>query len=313
MRYVQPFINLLIFLLLAPLFEGLLRKLTARIQSRQGPPLVQPYYDLLKLLGKQRLNSAGTWPFRFAPLLAFASILAVAAAIPFGFRANALAGQLDGILIVYLLTLGGVAVLLGALASRNTFGLIGASREMVTMVMVEPVLAMTLILGVVEPVLAMTLILGAVKLKTLTLAAAMPHAAGASYGVSTVLMLVVYLLALQAFAGRQPFDIAEAEIELLDGPMIEYSGPDLALFKWSAMMKRMFYAWLFVSAFLPFLRAGFYPLDLLLQLLAMAVIFGLIGLVGATNPRLRIDQAVRYYAILIVWALAAVGLAVKGW
>ncbi len=300
MRYVQPFINLLIFLLLAPLFEGLLRKLTARIQSRQGPPLVQPYYDLLKLLGKQRLNSAGTWPFRFAPLLAFASILAVAAAIPFGFRANALAGQLDGILIVYLLTLGGVAVLLGALASRNTFGLIGASREMVTMIMVEPVLAMTLILG-------------AVKLKTLTLAAAMPHAAGASYGVSTVLMLVVYLLALQAFAGRQPFDIAEAEIELLDGPMIEYSGPDLALFKWSAMMKRMFYAWLFVSAFLPFLRAGFYPLDLLLQLLAMAVIFGLIGLVGATNPRLRIDQAVRYYAILIVWALAAVGLAVKGW
>ncbi len=300
MRFVQPFINLLIFLLLAPFFEGLMRKLTARIQSRQGPPIIQPYYDLFKLLGKQRLDSAGTWPFRFAPLLAMASILAVAAAIPFGFRANALAGRLDGILVVYLLTLGGVAVLLGALAGRNTFGLIGASREMVTMIMVEPVLAMTLILG-------------AVKLKTLTLAAAMPAAAGAPYGVSTVLMLAVYLLALQAFAGRQPFDIAEAEIELLDGPMIEYSGPDLALFKWSAMMKRMFYAWLFVSAFLPFLRTGIYPLDLVLQLLAMAAVFVLIALVGATNPRLRIDQAVRYYAILIIWALAAVGLAVKGW
>ncbi len=300
MRLIQPLINLLLFLLLAPLFEGLLRKLTARIQSRQGPPLVQPYYDLLKLLGKQRLVSSDTWPFRFAPLLAFASILAVAAAVPFGFRANALAGGLDGVLVVYLLTLGGVAVLLGALAGRNTFGLIGASREMVTMIMVEPVLAMTLILG-------------AVKLKTLTLAAAMPHIEGAGYGVSTVLMLAVYLLALQAFAGRQPFDIAEAEIELLDGPMIEYSGPDLALFKWSAMMKRMFYAWLFVSVFLPFLRTGVYPLDLLLQLLAMAVVFGLIGLVGATNPRLRIDQAVRYYAILIVWSLAAVGLAAKGW
>jgi formate hydrogenlyase subunit 4 len=300
MRYVQPLINLLIFLLLAPFFEGLMRKLTARIQSRQGPPIIQPYYDLLKLLGKQRLDSAGTWPFRFAPLLAMAAILAVAAAIPFGFRANALAGRLDGVLVVYLLTLGGVAVLLGALAGRNTFGLIGASREMVTMIMVEPVLAMTLILG-------------AVKLKTLTLAAAMPAVAGASYGLSTILMLVVYLLALQAFAGRQPFDIAEAEIELLDGPMIEYSGPDLALFQWSAMMKRMFYAWLFVSAFLPFLRTGVYVLDLVLQLAAMAVVFGLIGLVGATNPRLRIDRAVRYYAVLIIWALAAVGLAAKGW
>jgi formate hydrogenlyase subunit 4 len=300
MRFIQPLINVLIFLLLAPLFEGLLRRLTARVQSRQGPPLVQPYYDLLKLLGKERLNSAGTWPFRLAPLLAFASILAVAAAVPLGFRTNALAGGMDGILVVYLLTLGGVAVLMGALAGRNTFGMIGASREMVTMIMVEPVLAMTLVLG-------------AVQLGTLTLAAAMPGASGARFGLSTGLMLAVYLLALQAFAGRQPFDTAEAEVELLEGPMIEYSGPDLALFKWSAQMKRMFYAWLFVSAFLPFLRTGIYPLDVLLQLLAMAVVFGAIGLVGATNPRLRIDQAVKYYAVLIVWALAAVGLAVKGW
>ncbi|MDD8025748.1 MAG: NADH-quinone oxidoreductase subunit H [Acidobacteriota bacterium] len=300
MRFIMPLINVLAFLLLAPLFEGLLRRLTARVQSRQGPPLVQPYYDLLKLLGKENLNSAGTWPFRLAPLLAFASILVVVAVIPFGFRAGALAGRMDGILVVYLLTLGGVAVLMGALAGRNTFGLIGASREMVTMIMIEPVLAMTIILG-------------AVKLKTLTLVAAMPFASGAGYGVSTVLMLAVYLLALQAFAGRQPFDIAEAEIELLEGPMIEYSGPNLALFKLSAMLKRMFYAWLFVSAFLPFLRTGIYPLDMLLQLAAMAVVFAVIGLVGATNPRLRIDQAVRYYAVLIVWALVAIGLAVKGW
>jgi formate hydrogenlyase subunit 4 len=300
MRFICPLINILLFLLLAPLFEGLLRKLTARIQSRQGPPLNQPYYDLIKLLGKESLNSAGTWPFRLAPLLAFASILVVVAAVPFGFRLNALAGRMDGILIVYLLTLGGVAVLMGALAGRNTFGMIGASREMVTMIMVEPVLAMTLILG-------------AVKLKTLTLAAAMPTASGAGYGLSSVLMLAVYLLALQAFVARQPFDIAEAEVELLEGPMIEYSGPNLALFKYAAMMKRMFYAWLFVSAFVPVLRTGLYPLDLVVQLLAMAVLFAGIGLVGATNPRLRIDQAVRYYAVLIVWALAAVGLAVKGW
>jgi len=126
-------------------------------------------------------------------------------------------------------------------------------------------------------------------------------------------MMIVYLLALQAFVARQPFDIAEAEVELLAGPFIEYSGPNYALFKYAMMLKQMFYAWLFVSTFLPFLRTGFYPADIVLQLLAMLALFGLIGLVGATNPRLRIDQAVKYYAILIVWALTAVGLAVKGW
>ena len=300
MRFLAPLINVLLFLALAPLFEGVLRKLTAKIQSRQGPPLRQPYYDLLKLLGKERLDSAGTWPFRFAPLLAFAAILAVVAVIPFGGRANVFAGRMDTILVIYLLTLGGASVLFGALAGRNTFGLIGASREMVTMVMVEPLLAMTLILG-------------AVKIRSLSLAAAMPAAAGATFGLSTALLLVVYLLALQAFVARQPFDIAEAEVELLEGPFIEYSGGNYALFKYAMMLKQMFYAWLFVSVFLPFLRTGIYPLDIIIQLAAMFVVFLIIGLVGATNPRMRIDQAVRYYAVLIVVALAAVGLGVTGY
>ena len=73
----------------------------------------------------------------------------------------------------------------------------------------------------------------------------------AGYSVSLAVMLVVYLLALQAFVARQPFDIAEAEIEILEGPFIEYSGPDYALFKYYMMMKQMFYAWLFVAVFLP--------------------------------------------------------------
>ncbi len=300
MSYLAPVLNIVLFLALAPLFEGVLRKLTAKIQSRQGPPLRQPYFDLLKLLGKERLDSAGTWPFRFAPLLAFGSVLAVAAVIPFGGKINALAGRMNAVLVIYLLTLAGAAVLFGALAGRNTFGLIGAGREMATMIMVEPILAMTLILG-------------AVKINSLGLAAAMPAAAGASYGLSTVLMLVVYLLALQAFVARQPFDIAEAEVELLEGPFIEYSGGNYALFKYAMMLKQMFYAWLFVSVFLPFLQTGIYPLDLLIQLAAMFVVFLLIGLVGATNPRMRIDQAVRYYAVLIAAALAAVGLGTFGY
>ena len=241
-------VNVVVFLLLAPLFEGVVRRITARVQSRQGPPIVQPYFDLFKLLGKDRMNSAGTWAFKLAPLAAFASILAVIAFIPFGAKLNALGGRVDAITVVYLLTLGGVSVLLGALASRNTFAAIGASREMVTMIMVEPVLAMTLIMG-------------AVRAKSLGLAAAVFSTAGLGYSLSTGVMLVTYLLALQAFVAKQPFDIPEAEIEILEGPFIEYSGPDYALFRYYMMMKQMVYAWLFVAVFVPFAGAGAYGLE----------------------------------------------------
>lgn len=291
-------VNILLFLALAPFFEGVVRRITARVQSRQGPPLVQPYYDILKLLGKQNFQ-AGNAVFRLAPLMALASIISVIAFIPLGFRANFLTQYADVITVIYLLTMGGVAVLLGSLSSKNTYAVIGSSREMVTMIMVEPVLAMTFIMG-------------AVKMKSLGIDITTASVASSGWAWSAGLMLVVYLMALQAFVGRQPFDIAEAEVEILEGPFIEYSGPNYALFKYYLMMKQMFYAVLFVTVFMPFLRTGIYPADLALQLLGVLAVFVFIALIGSTNPRLRIDQAVRYYAVLIIASLAAVGLSVYG-
>jgi formate hydrogenlyase subunit 4 len=291
-------VKILVFLLLAPLFEGVVRKVTARVQSRQGPPLTQPYYDLLKLLGKQNLG-AGNVAFHIAPMIALASILGVIVFLPLGHQAGALAGSADIVTVVYLLTLGGVGVLLGALSSRNTYSLIGSSREMITMIMVEPVLAMTFILG-------------AVKARSLGIPESVLGVTGGGYGVSVFVMMAAYLMALMAFVGRQPFDIAEAEVEILEGPFAEYSGPNYALFKYYLMLKQMFYAALFVVVFVPPVRTGFYGADVLVQMAFVLVIILVIALVGATNPRLRIDQAQRYYAVWIAASLAAVGLSVYG-
>jgi formate hydrogenlyase subunit 4 len=152
----------------------------------------------------------------------------------------------------------------------------------------------------------MTFILGAVRMKSLAIDASMFSILSTGYSWSVVLMLVVYLMALQAFVARQPFDISEAEVEILEGPFIEYSGPNYALFKYSMMLKQMFYAVLFVTVFMPFLHSGIFVVDLIVQLLAVAVIFVLIALLGSTNPRLRIDQAVKYYAVLIVISLCTI-------
>jgi formate hydrogenlyase subunit 4 len=290
-------VNIVAFLALAPLFEGVIRKITARVQSRQGPPITQPYYDILKLLGKQNL-SAGNFAFRVAPMLALASILSVIAFMPLGFQPNYLTRYADVITIIYLLTLGGVACLLGALSSKNTYALMGSSREMITMIMVEPVLAMTFILG-------------AVKEKSLGIDMAV-FGTASGFGWSSLIMLAAYLMALQAFVGRQPFDIAEAEVEILEGPFIEYSGPNYALFRYYLMLKQMFYAALFVMVFIPFVKTGVYGADVLIQLALVSVVFVVIALIGSTNPRLRIDQAQKYYAVLIVISLVAVGLSVYG-
>lgn len=298
MDIVYIVVNIIIFLAFAPLFEGIVRKLTAKVQSRQGPPVIQPYYDLIKLLGKENFT-VGNWVFTLAPLMSFAAILSVICFIPLGYKTNFLTQYADVITIIYLLTMGGVSILLGALSSRNTFAMMGASREMVTMIMVEPVLAMTFFVG-------------AVKVKSLGIDATIFSVMNTGYSWAVFLMMVLYLMALQAFVGKQPFDIAEAEQEILEGPFIEYSGPNYALFKYSMMLKQMFYASLFVMVFIPFFYTGVYALDIIIQLFEIALVYVLIALVGATNPRLRIDQAVKYYAVLIVLALSAVGLSVYG-
>ena len=291
--------NLLLFLALAPLFDGIVRRVAARVQNRQGPPLWQPLYDLLKLLGKENIDAVGILPFRLAPLVAFASILCVVMILPVAGRATALTPYVDTLSLIYLLTLGGVAVLVGAFAGKNIFALIGASREMTTMIMVEPILFMILLLGVIKT--------GSLELTTV-----LYGTPAGDYGWSGLIMIVIALFALQAFVGRQPFDIAEAEQELLGGPFIEYSGPNYALFKYYMMIKQMFYAYLPIAVFVPLLHSGLLVVDLIAQMLLTALVFLLIGLLAATHPRYRIDQALNYFAGLFVLALGAVAGALFG-
>src|SRR5690242_7796066 len=139
--------NVVLVLALAPLLQGVARKITARIHSRQGPPLLQPYFDLLKLLGKEDIE-CGESPAmqRFAALLSLAAVLALACLVPMGFP-SPLNSAADIILLVYLLTLCGISTLLAGMAAGSTYSLIGVSREMMTMITLEPLMAVALIVG----------------------------------------------------------------------------------------------------------------------------------------------------------------------
>jgi len=298
---VGGLVNVGMVLAIAPLFQGILRKVTARVQSRQGPPINQPYLDLLKLLGKEDIES-GEAPVlqRFAAYLPLAVLLVIACLIPMGFAAP-LSGAGDVILLIMLLTLCGICTLLAGLASGSTYSVIGINREMMTMITLEPLFAVAIVMGAIHK--------GSFKLDDVL--------NGSVYGtagiaLSGIVMLVIMLLAFQAFVGRVPFDIAEAETEIMEGPMIEYSGPKLALFHYASWAKLVIYSGLFVSLFVPWGSELPVPISFVLFWAKVSVMVLLVTAVAATHARYRIDQAIRFFAVMLAVALVTLAAASYG-
>jgi formate hydrogenlyase subunit 4 len=289
-------------LLMAPLCEGILRKVTARLQSRRGPPLWQPYFDLLKLLGKEDMES-GECPAlqRIVAWLALAVVLTLACLVPMGFPAP-MNNAGDVILLIYLLTLCGICTLLGGLAAGSTYSLLGIGREMMTMIALEPLFAIALLIG-------------AVHAGSFRLDAVLNGSVYATQGIpwSGLILLVVMVLCFQGFVQRLPFDIAEAETELMEGPLVEYSGPKLALFKYAQMGRLVLHSALFVALFVPWGSGLAFPLGWLLFWAKVLTLVLVVTLVAATHARYRIDQAIRYFAGLLAAAFAALALAGYGY
>lgn len=287
-------------LAMAPLADGVVRRVTARVQSRQGPPLVQGYWDLLKLLGKEDIETGvSPWMQRVAVGLGLASLLAVAGLVPQGIRPPwDTVG--DVILLAYLLTLAGVATLLVGLAAGSTYSLVGISREMMSLLMLEPLIAAALVLRAVQE--------ESLRLEAVFGAPGMLVAGPLSGG----LMLVVLLAALPALVQRAPYDTTEAETELMDGPLSEYSGPKLALLRWGRMVKVVVYSGILVMLYLP-PPAGWNVVGAWLWYwTGVAVLILGVTVVAATHARYRIDQALRRFGWMLGAAWVALILATLG-
>jgi formate hydrogenlyase subunit 4 len=293
-------LSLIILVGLAPLAEGLLRKLKAIVHSRQGPPIIQPYLDLAKLLVKEDLAPTGNWIWQMAPSLCLGSTMVVAVLTPIG-RAPAFGFAGDAIVFLYFVSLAAVAIILAGFASGNPYGYVGGSREMMMMMSVEPV--MTIALAV-----------AAIKAHTLTFGGLMSSPATTTPSISMAVAGVAFLLALQAQVGKLPFDIAEADQEIMGGPFIERSGPGLALFRWAMHARLMIFSAVLVSVFFPWPLSGVAGLNILFTLAKMAVVLALVGVADVVNPRLRIDQSMGYYARIIVFvSVGALAFAILGY
>jgi len=283
-------LNLALVVGLAPLAEGVIRRIRAIVHSRKGPPLIQPYLDLLKLLAKEDLIPEASVLWQLGPTVCLGAVLMAALLTPLG-PPPPLAFAGDAIVFLYFIALAGVAIMLGAFASGNPYAYVGASREMMMILSVEPVMAIAVVTA-------------AVKAGSLSFPDMVASYAAAGPSVSMVVAGIAFLLALQAQVGKLPFDIAEADQEIMEGPFIERSGPGLALFKLASYAKLIIFGSILVQVFLPW-HFGLWAADLALNFVGVAVLVVVVGLVNAVNPRLRIDQSMSYFSRVVVFVAVA--------
>jgi len=299
-------LNLFLALALSPLLEGCARKLRATVHSRVGPPIIQPYYDFGKLIAKEDLRSSTNPLSRFAPYACLVSVAVAALLVPMGaFNASTntfeppLGTYGDTILFIYFIALAAVAMIATATSSENPFAFVGASREMMMHLTVELVLVITLIAAAINA--------GSFRMGDMV---SWYHTNGPT--ASMILAAIFLFLALQAQVGKLPFDIAEAEQEIMGGAFIEQSGPKYALLRWSMMAKQIVFCSVFCQIFIPWPMTGYLALDALINLAKVLVLVLVIGLIDVVNPRLRIDQAVRYYLYLAFFSLSTIVAALAG-
>ncbi len=296
--FLLSVLNVAAALLLSPLCEGVMRKLRAAIHSRVGPPVIQPYWDILKLLGKEDLRSTGGAVYAALPALTLGSVLFLATLVPMGSDAPlAFAGDL--IVVLYVAAMSSVLLMLAGFASASPYASIGSSREMMMLLSVEPIMAIALAVG-------------AFKAGTLTLGGIASWQVQNGPSISLAIGGVAFFLALQAVVGKLPFDIAEADQEIMGGPLVEQSGPRLALFRWSIWTKQLVLTFLLVEVFFPWPHSGIYLIDLIATIAKVLVLLILVAVVDVVNPRLRVDQAMGYFMRVAVSSLAALAFAVIG-
>ncbi|APC09430.1 respiratory chain complex I subunit 1 family protein [Neomoorella thermoacetica] len=233
----------LLVLLVAPLFAGLTRVLRARLHSRRGASIFQDYRDIFKLIKRQEVVPAqASWVFRFTPFVVMATTLLIAMVIPILTLQSPLGMAGDLIAVVYLFALLRFFFAVAGLDSGSGFAGIGASREMVLAILVEPTIILVLF---VLALLTGSTDLGAISQKV-------AFGSISYYRPAVWLGMLAFAVATFIETGKLPFDLAEAEQELQEGPLTEYSGRSLAILKWSLSMKQVVVIALFLAVFFPF-------------------------------------------------------------
>jgi len=280
------------------------RKVTAKVQYRVGPPLLQPLIDIVKLLGKETLIPAGSSKITFlmAPVIGLASVILVSTLLWINniYPAKSFLGDL--IVVLYLLVIPSISIIIGGFASRNPLASLGASREMKLILSYELPFILAILVTVIKS--GFTFRLGEILTFQAQNGAFVRSWSG-------TLALIVAIICMQAKLALVPFDIPEAETEIAGGPLIEYSGSGLAIYRLMKNMLMFTVPFFLIIVFIGGLR--FDGIHLLYGVLKYIGLVALMTVIRNTNPRVRIDQAVKFFwGPMTIIAIIAIILALLG-
>jgi formate hydrogenlyase subunit 4 len=242
--WLTQLVQLAAVLVLAPLLTGVTRKVKARLLRRRGPPLLQPYRDLLKLIRKETVVAENaSWLFRSAPYVIFATTWVAAALIPTFATGLTFSAGADLIVIVGLLGTARFFLALAGLDVGTSFGGIGSSREMMFASLAEPAMLMV--------VFTLSLFAGSTQLSTISAYMQGPHM---GLSISLALAIVALIIVSLAENARIPVDNPATHLELTmvhEAMVLEYSGRHLALIDFAAQLKLLLYVSLIGCIFVP--------------------------------------------------------------
>lgn len=285
-------LQMALVLLLAPLLTGLVRKTKSRLLRRQGPPLLQPYRDLLRLSRKEVvLAENASWLFRVAPYLIFAATWVAATLVPTFAAGLMFNWAADLIAIIALLGSARFFLALSGMDIGTSFGGIGSSREVMIASLAEPAMLMI--------VFTVALIAGSTQLSTVS---AFLASAEVGMRISLALALVALIMVALAENARIPVDNPTSHLELTmvhEAMVLEYSGRHLAMIEFGGSLKLLLYVSLIASVFMPWgiagqaatpIEYGFGILTYLLKLTLFGLLLALFETVIAKMRVFRVSQ-----------------------
>ena len=252
----------LIITLLAPLASGFARWMRARMHTRRGPSIMQDYYDIAKLFKRQDVHSASSsFIHKLMPPLFVACMFLLGMGIPMITMYSPIPELGDIIFILYMMALPRFFFALSAIDSGDAYAGIGGIRELIVGILVEPSLILALFVAAIAT--------GSTSVGGMATSIA---AGVVSSPLGVIVAGIAFAIACYVELGKLPFDVAEAEQELQEGPLQEYSGPSLAMAKVAMSMKQIVVLSWFFAIFLPFGAAtDTTPVLLLIGLVAWAV------------------------------------------
>ena len=228
----------------SPLCAGIIKKIKARLQGREGAGIFQPYKDIGKLFYKDEVISKdASWIFRYAPFIIFAVTVVAGASIPLfaSFFKNTATGDL--LVVIYTLSIGTFFLALAGMDTGSAFGGFGSSREMTVSALAEG--------GLIFSLLTVALVSGTTNL--FAVSGTGVFALGRSF-LPRILALGGFFIVLLAETGRFPFDNPATHLELTmihEAMILEYSGKRLALMEWAAANKLFIFAAMAANLFFP--------------------------------------------------------------